>query len=78
TFNGAGHFAGTHCMGSSPESSVVNKYQRTWEHPNLYLVGCGNMINMGTSNPTLTMSALTFWAAHNILQDLNGVPYAAD
>ncbi len=72
TFNGAGHFAGTHCMGGSPESSVVNKYQRTWEHPNLYLVGCGNMINMGTSNPTLTMSALTCWAAHNILQDLNG------
>jgi choline dehydrogenase-like flavoprotein len=78
TFNGAGHFAGTHCMGGSPESSVVNKYQRTWEHPNLYLVGCGNMINMGTSNPTLTMSALTCWAAHNILQDLNGGHHAAD
>ncbi|WP_447889080.1 GMC family oxidoreductase [Serratia fonticola] len=78
TFNGAGHFAGTHCMGGSPESSVVNKYQRTWEHPNLYLVGCGNMINMGTSNPTLTMSALTCWASHNILQDLNGGHHAAD
>jgi choline dehydrogenase-like flavoprotein len=78
TFNGAGHFAGTHCMGDSPASSVVDKYQRTWEHPNLYLVGCGNMINMGTSNPTLTMSALTCWAAHNILQDLNGGHHAAD
>lgn len=78
TFNGAGHFAGTHCMGSSPDDSVVNKYQRTWEHPNLYLVGCGNMVNMGTSNPTLTMSALTCWAAHNILQDLNGAHHAAD
>ncbi|WP_337264704.1 MULTISPECIES: GMC family oxidoreductase [unclassified Serratia (in: enterobacteria)] len=78
TFNGAGHFAGTHCMGDSPGNSVVNKYQRTWEHSNLYLVGCGNMINMGTSNPTLTMSALTCWAAHNILQDLNGEPYAAN
>jgi choline dehydrogenase-like flavoprotein len=78
TFNGAGHFAGTHCMGSDPGKSVVNKYQRTWEHANLYLVGCGNMVNMGTSNPTLTMSALSCWAADNILQDLNGAPHAAD
>jgi len=78
TFNGAGHFAGTHCMGSDPGKSVVNKYQRTWEHANLYLVGCGNMVNMGTSNPTLTMSALSCWAADNILQDLNGAPHAVD
>lgn len=73
SFNGAGHYAGTHCMGSTPENSVVNPKQRTWKHPNLYLVGCGNMVTMGTSNPTLTMSALTLWAAHNILDDLNGV-----
>jgi len=73
SFNGAGHFAGTHCMGSKPEDSVVNPQQRTWQHPNLYLVGCGNMVTMGTSNPTLTMSALTLWAAHNIVNDLNGV-----
>lgn len=73
SFSGAGHFAGTHCMGDSPKNSVVNVQQRTWDHANLYLVGCGNMVTMGTSNPTLTMSALTLWAAHNIIQDLNGV-----
>ncbi|QSX36551.1 GMC family oxidoreductase [Shewanella sedimentimangrovi] len=77
TFNGAGHFAGTHCMGDDPQNSVVNPKQRTWAHPNLYLVGCGNMVSMGTSNPTLTMSALTLWAAQNILDDLNGVTNAA-
>jgi choline dehydrogenase-like flavoprotein len=71
SFNGAGHLVGTHRMGSSPDDSVVNWEQRTWDHPNLFLVGCGNMTTLGTSNPTLTMAALTFWAAENILKDLS-------
>jgi choline dehydrogenase-like flavoprotein len=71
SFNGAGHLVGTHRMGSSPYDSVVNREQRTWDHPNLFLVGCGNMTTLGTSNPTLTMAALTFWAAENILKDLS-------
>ena len=70
-FQGAGHFAGTHCMGTTDQNSVVNRFQRTWDHPNLYLVGCGNMVTLGTSNPTLTAAALTFWAAKNILTDLD-------
>lgn len=68
--HGAGHLAGTHRMGTSPHNSVVDRRQRTWAHENLYLAGCGNMPTIGTSNPTLTMSALAFWAAENILQDL--------
>jgi choline dehydrogenase-like flavoprotein len=68
--HGAGHLAGTHRMGTSPNNSVVDRRQRTWAHENLYLAGCGNMPTIGTSNPTLTMSALAFWAAENILQDL--------
>ncbi len=71
SFNGAGHLVGTHRMGASPHDSVVNREQRTWDHPNLFLVGCGNMTTLGTSNPTLTMAALTFWAAENILKDLS-------
>jgi choline dehydrogenase-like flavoprotein len=69
-FVGAGHFAGTHCMGSTPKNSVVNPQQRAWDHDNLYLVGCGNMVTLGTANPTLTASALTCWAADNIRRDL--------
>lgn len=67
---GAGHFMGTHRMGSSRQDSVVDPRQRTWDHDNLYLVGCGNMVTSATSNPTLTAAALTFWAARNILADL--------
>lgn len=70
TFRGAGHLVGTHRMGFSQHDSVVNREQRTWDHNNLFLVGCGNMPTLGTSNPTLTMAALTFWAAENILRDL--------
>jgi choline dehydrogenase-like flavoprotein len=71
TFWGAGHIVGTHRMGSSKEDSVVNTSQRTWDHDNLYLVGCGNMPTLGTSNPTLTMAAMTYLAAEAILQQLD-------
>ena len=74
SYQGAGHLVGTHRMGSTPHNSVVNREQRTWDHPNLFLVGCGNMTTLGTSNPTLTLSALTFWAAENIIKELQQVP----
>lgn len=70
SFGGAGHLIGTHRMGASRHDSVVDRRQRAWDHENLYLVGCGNMPTIGTSNPTLTMSALAFMAAENILRDL--------
>ena len=72
TFQGAGHMAGTHRMGISAASSVVDRRQRTWDHDNLYLVGCGNLPTVGTSNPTLTMTALSIWAGDNIVADLGG------
>ncbi|WP_020409995.1 GMC family oxidoreductase [Hahella ganghwensis] len=70
TYNGAGHLVGTHIMGSDSKTSVVNRDQRSWDHPNLYLVGCGNMPTIATSNPTLTMAALTYWAADNVYKAL--------
>lgn len=69
-FWGAGHIVGTHRMGKTKKDSVVNKDCRTWDHENLYLVGCGNMPTLGTSNPTLTTTALTFKAAEAILKQL--------
>ncbi|WP_296703457.1 GMC family oxidoreductase [Algoriphagus sp.] len=70
SFEGAGHIVGTHRMGKTKEDSVVNENMRTWDHDNLFLVGCGNMPTLGTSNPTLTMAALTFKAAEAILNQL--------
>ena len=68
--NGAGHVAGTHRMGFTKNHSVVNLRQQSWDHDNLYLVGCANMSTLGTSNPTLTASAFAIRAADNILEVL--------
>jgi choline dehydrogenase-like flavoprotein len=70
TFRGAGHIVGTHRMGSSPDDSVVDADGRAWDHDNLYLAGCGNMPTLGTSNPTLTMTALAFKTAEAVLKHL--------
>ncbi|POF32388.1 GMC oxidoreductase [Roseibium marinum] len=57
-YQGAGHICGTHVMGTSPADSVVDSFQKSWDHNNLYLCGCGSMPSIGTENPTLTMLAL--------------------
>jgi choline dehydrogenase-like flavoprotein len=66
-YQGAGHVCGTHAMGKDPNKSVVNSYQKSHSHDNLYLVGCGSMPSIGTQNPTLTMLAITDRTADNIL-----------
>jgi choline dehydrogenase-like flavoprotein len=70
-YGGAGHIVGTHRMGQTEDDSVVDQNGRSWGHQNLYLVGCGNMPTLGTSNPTLTMTALTFKTAEAILKELD-------
>ena len=69
-YRGAGHMCGTHVMGNAPAISVVNAWQRTWDHPNLYLAGCGSMPSVGTQNPTLTMLALACRTVDDILMRL--------
>ena len=69
-YRGAGHMCGTHVMGSAPGNSVVNAWQRTWDHPNLYLAGCGSMPSVGTQNPTLTMLALACRTVDDVLARL--------
>jgi len=70
-FIGAGHIMGTHRMGRCREHSVVDHNQQSWEHPNLYVVGCGSMPTVGTSNPTLTGVALTIKSAEHIFRGLD-------
>lgn len=68
--NGAGHVMGTYRMGSSASDSVVDSTLKTHDHPNLYLLGSGVFPTVGTSNPTLTIAALTLMAVPSMLQDL--------
>jgi len=58
-------------MGDSADSSVLNNRQQSWDHDNLYMVGSGVFPTITTGNPTLTIAALSFQAAQNILDDLN-------
>jgi choline dehydrogenase-like flavoprotein len=69
-YHGMGHFSGTHAMGGDSSSSVVDSYQRSWNHRNLYLAGSGSFPTMGTSNPTLTLSALAIRTAERLISEL--------
>ena len=69
TFIGAGHIMGTCRMGDDPKSSVVDKFQRSQDHRNLYLVGSSTFPTGGTANPTLTIAALSLRTADHILEE---------
>jgi choline dehydrogenase-like flavoprotein len=69
-WDGAGHLAGTHVMGTDRSNSVVDSEQRSWDHENLYLAGPGSHPTMGTANPTLTVVALAFRTADAIVRRL--------
>jgi choline dehydrogenase-like flavoprotein len=69
-FDGSGHLGGTHRMGPNGDVAVVDTYQRSHDHDNLYVVGCGSMVTLGTSNPTLTAAALAARSARSIVADL--------
>ena len=70
SFFGSGHHMGTHRIGVSRTDSVTNRYSRSWDHENLYVVGCGGMPTTGSSNPTLTAVALALMAADDMLTQL--------
>jgi choline dehydrogenase-like flavoprotein len=70
TYGGAGHVMGTYRMGTDPKTSVVDSFQRSHDHPNLYLVGSGTFPTVGTANPTITLSALALRTAENIAHNL--------
>ena len=70
TFVGAGHHIGTHRMGVSRTDSVVDRHCKSWDHDNLFLVGCGSLPTTATANPTLTAIATTIWSLEHMLKQL--------
>jgi choline dehydrogenase-like flavoprotein len=65
-YTGAGHIMGTYRMGANEKDSVVDSFQRSHDHDNLYLVGSGTFPTGGTANPTLTIAALALRTADRI------------
>ncbi|SNB77653.1 Choline dehydrogenase [Arboricoccus pini] len=71
----AWHMIGTCRMGDDPETSVVNKWQQSWDVPNLFIVDGSVLATGGVVNPTPTISALALRAAAYIrdhFQELKG------
>jgi choline dehydrogenase-like flavoprotein len=69
---GAGHMVGTYRMGANQNDSVVDSFQHSHDHKNLYLVGSGTFPTVATANPTLTIVALCLRTAEHIVRnDLN-------
>jgi gluconate 2-dehydrogenase alpha chain len=61
------HVQGGAIMGTSPETSVVNKYLQHWDIPNLFVIGGSAFPQNAAPNPTLTVMALTYLATDAML-----------
>ena len=64
--NNGVHLLGTCRMGNDPATSVVDKYHRTHDIPNLFLCDGSSLVTSGRGQPTMTIMALAFRAAEHI------------
>jgi len=62
------HNTGGAIMGSSPASSVVNKYLQSWDVPNLFVLGASAFPQNAGYNPTGTVCALAYHTADAVLK----------
>ena len=55
-------------MGNDPKTSVVDKYHKAHDIPNLFIVDGSSLVTGGRNHPTLTIQALAFRAAEHIVR----------
>lgn len=60
------HNTGGAAMGDDPKTSVVNRYLQSWDVFNVFVMGSSVFPHNPGYNPTGTVGALTYWAAHAI------------
>ncbi len=65
------HLMGTARMGDDPSSSVVDKFGRSHDVPNLYIADSSVFVTSGAVNPTSTLQAVALWIADGIAKDLD-------
>ena len=63
---GSPHLLGTCRMGNDPKSSVVDRYHRTHDIPNLFVCDGSSFVTSGRGQPTMTIQALAFRAGEHI------------
>jgi choline dehydrogenase-like flavoprotein len=65
--NTAAHIQGTVVMGNDPASSVVDRYLVHHQYRNLLVLGASSYPTASPAYPSLTVSALSLWAADHLL-----------
>ena len=63
---GGEHLLGTARMGDDPASSVIDRYHRSHDVPNLFICDGSSFVTSGRGQPTMTIMALAFRAAEHI------------
>ena len=62
------HLLGTCRMGNDPHNSVVDKYHRSHDVPNLFICDGSSFVTSGRGQPTCTIQALAFRASNHIIR----------
>jgi len=63
---GGEHLLGTARMGDDPGTSVIDRYHRSHDVPNLFICDGSSFVTSGRGQPTMTIMALAFRAAEHI------------
>jgi choline dehydrogenase-like flavoprotein len=63
---GTAHLLGTCRMGNDPKASVVDRFHRTHDVRNLFIVDGSSMVTSSRGQPTMTIMALAFRAGEKI------------
>ncbi|HEU0179084.1 MAG TPA: GMC family oxidoreductase [Blastocatellia bacterium] len=66
------HEVGTARMGVDPKSSVLNKWNQSWDVKNVFVTDGACFVSQGCQNPTLTMMAITARACDYIANEFKG------
>jgi choline dehydrogenase-like flavoprotein len=67
------HITGTLSMGDDPKTSVVDRFGRSHDHENLFMVGTGVMPTSATCNSTQTAVALALRTADHMIPLRSGM-----
>jgi len=62
------HLLGTCRMGNDPAASVIDRFHRTHDIPNLFICDGSSLVTSGRGQPTMTIQALAFRAGEHIAQ----------
>ncbi|MDQ0704791.1 gluconate 2-dehydrogenase alpha chain [Pseudomonas sp. W3I7] len=68
------HTIGGAVMGLDPKTSVLNRYQQSWDVHNVFVLGASSFPNNAGYNPTSTIGALSLWTAKAIIDQYLAKP----